>query len=166
MDWVIKHTIPPYTYGFNLGASYKGIDLDLFFQGVAGNDLIIKYRDQNSRVSKKNPDFWTDHWTPENTDAKFPRAEKPNSKSYPESTFWLRDGSYLRLKNVSLSYKLPKSLISYLKLQQAKVFFTGVNLLLLEDHVKDFDPEFGNEADNLRRYPIMKSYSFGVNFSF
>jgi hypothetical protein len=149
-----------------LGASWKGIDLDLFFQGVAGNDLTVKYRDQNARVSKRNPDFWTDHWTPENVDAKYPRAENSNSMSYPESTFWLRDGSFLRLRNVTLSYTFPKGFLSILKLSQIRVFYTGNNLLLFEDHVKDFDPELGNVNDNSRRYPIMKSSSFGLSFSF
>ncbi|MDR1675753.1 MAG: TonB-dependent receptor [Tannerella sp.] len=165
-DWIINHTTPPITYGFKLGASWKGIDLDLFFQGVANNELFVKYRDQNARVSKRNPDFWTDHWTPENIDAKYPRAENSNSKGYPESTFWLRDGSFLRLRNVMLSYTFPKRLLSSLKISQMKIFFIGNNLFLLEDHVKDFDPELGNVNDNLRRYPIMKSASCGINFSF
>ena len=108
-DWILNHTTPPLTYGFNLGASWKGIDLDLFFQGVAGNDLMIKYRDMNYRVAKTNPDFWTDHWTPENIDAKYPRAEASGtSNGYPESTFWLRDGSFLRLRNITLSYTVKK----------------------------------------------------------
>jgi TonB-linked SusC/RagA family outer membrane protein len=165
-DWILNHTSPPVTYGFKLGASWKGIDLDLFFQGVSGNDLVVKYRDQNARVSKRNPDFWSDHWTPENIGAKYPRAENGNSMGYPESTFWQRDGSYLRLRNVTLSYTFPKRLVTALRIAQLKVFYTGNNLLLLEDHVKDFDPEFGNVDDNLRRYPIMKSSSFGINLSF
>jgi TonB-linked SusC/RagA family outer membrane protein len=165
-DWIINHSFVPITYGFKVGAGWKGIDLDLFFQGVAGNELTVKYRDQNARVSKRNPDFWTDHWTPENINAKYPRAENGNSYSYPESTFWLRDGSFLRLRNVTLSYTFPKRLLSPLKIAQLKVFYTGNNLLLLEDHVKDFDPELGNVDDNIRRYPIMKSSSLGINLSF
>ncbi|MDR0757207.1 MAG: TonB-dependent receptor [Tannerella sp.] len=165
-DWIINHTTPPVIYGFKLGAGWKGIDLDLFFQGVSGNELFVGYRDQNARVAKTNPDFWSDHWTPENIDAKYPRPENGNSQGYPESTFWLRDGSFLRLRNITLSYTFPKHLLSSLKVSQLKVFFTGNNLFLLEDHVKDFDPEFGNEDANIKRYPIMKSTSFGLNLSF
>ena len=166
-DWIINHATPPVTYGFMLGAGWKGFDLDLFFQGVAGNDLTVKYRDMNYRVAKTNPHFWTDHWTPENIDARYPRAEASGtSNGYPESTFWRRNGSFLRLRNVTLSYTFPQRFLSALKVSQLKIFYTGNNLFLLEDHVKDFDPELGNIDDNSRRYPIMKSSSFGINLSF
>jgi TonB-linked SusC/RagA family outer membrane protein len=165
-DWILNHTTPPVTYGFNLGASWKGIDLDLFFQGVNGNDLIIKYRDLNARVAKTNPAFWSDHWTPLNVNAKYPRVEAGTSSGHPESTFWMRNGSFLRLRNITLSYTFPKRLLSTLKVAQLKVFFIGNNLFLLEDHVKDFDPELGNVDNNIKTYPIMKSTSFGINLSF
>ncbi|MDR3217823.1 MAG: SusC/RagA family TonB-linked outer membrane protein, partial [Dysgonamonadaceae bacterium] len=165
-DWTINHSTPPIVYGFAVGGEWKGLALDLFFQGVSGNDLFINYRDQNARAAKINSIEWDDHWTPDNTDAKYPRAEKPNSKNYPASTFWQRDGSFLRLKHVNLSYAVPKSFLSSLGVSQLKIFYVGANLLLMEDHVKEFDPEFGNVADNWRRYPVMKSHSFGINLSF
>ncbi|MDR1880223.1 MAG: SusC/RagA family TonB-linked outer membrane protein, partial [Tannerellaceae bacterium] len=161
-DWIMNHTTPPISYGFSLGGSWKGWELNLFFQGVSGHTSAISYRDQNSRVSKKNLAVWTDHWTPENTDAVYPRAERPNSASYPVSTFWTRDASFLRLKNLDLSYTFQKPVLSALGVSQLRIFLTGSNLFLLEDHVKIYDPE----TSDTMSYPIMRSYSMGVSLSF
>ncbi|MDR1380655.1 MAG: SusC/RagA family TonB-linked outer membrane protein, partial [Tannerella sp.] len=165
-DWIINHTTPPVNYGFSLGGNWKGLSLDLFFQGMAGGDLMIGSRARNvsSRPEQSNFDIWTDHWTPENVDAEYPRVY--DNYSYDPSTFWRRNSSFLRLKNLNLSYSFPKNLTSKIGIDRLKVFFTGTNLFLLEDHVKIFDPELGSQGDNDRIFPIMKSYSFGINLSF
>jgi TonB-linked SusC/RagA family outer membrane protein len=174
-DWIIEHNVPPVNYGFSLGASWKGFAIDMFFQGLAGSKFMIDYREQNTRIAKTNFAVWNDHWTPENTNAVYPRAERPTGSGYPASTFWTRNGSFLRLKNLDISYTFQKPVLSALGISQLKIFFTGVNLFLLEDHVKDFDPELGtnrstnsstNITPNIRSYPTMKSYSVGINFSF
>lgn len=159
-DWIINHTLPPVNYGFSLGVSWKGLSLDLFFQGLAGHDIMIDFRDSQARPQETNFDFWTDHWTPENVNAEYPRASR-NTASY-ESTFWVRKGSFLRLKNANLSYSLPRSVIGQLGVSELKFFLTGNNLCLLQDKVKYYDPE----NSSIRAYPLMRSYSFGLNLSF
>ncbi len=159
-DWIINHTTPPLNYGISLGGSWKGFSLDIFLQGVAGNDIMIDTRGSQARPQETNFDFWTDHWTPENVNASFPRASR-NAASY-SSTFWVRDGSFMRLKNVNLSYALPKSVLNKIGVSQLKFFLTGNNLCLLQNKLKYYDPE----NSSIRAYPLMKSYSFGVNLSF
>ena len=156
----MNHTVPPINYGFSVGGSWKGLSLDLFFQGVAGHDVMIDMRGSQARPQETNFDFWTDHWTPENVNAEFPRASR--NAADRESTFWMRNGSFLRLKNVNLSYTMPQSIIGKIGISQLKFFLTGNNLCLLQNKVKYYDPE----NSSIRAYPLMKSYSFGVNLSF
>lgn len=159
-DWIINHTTPPLNYGISLGGSWKGFSLDIFLQGVAGNDIMIDMRTTQGRPEETNFNYWTDHWTPENINASFPRATR--NTATVQSTFWVRDGSFMRLKNVNLSYALPKSLLDKWGVAQLKFFLTGNNLCLLQNKLKYFDPENAG----IRNYPLMKSYSFGVNLSF
>lgn len=159
-DWIINHTTPPLNYGISLGGSWKGFSLDIFLQGVAGNDIMIDMRTTQGRPEETNFNYWTDHWTPENINASFPRATR--NAATVQSTFWVRDGSFMRLKNVNLSYALPKSLLDKWGVAQLKFFLTGNNLCLLQNKLKYFDPENAG----IRNYPLMKSYSFGVNLSF
>jgi hypothetical protein len=162
--WVSKHTIPPVNYGFSLGANWKGLALDLFFQGVGKYDVMMTHRNPDSRNVNTEYDFWKDHWTPENPDAAFPRPYRHQAGEV--SSFWLMNGAFLRLKNLTLSYSLPKSTLSKAGASQLKFFFVGTNLFLLEDHIKYFDPEIGNTEQNIKCFPIMKNYSLGVNISF
>lgn len=159
-DWIINHTTPPLNYGISLGGSWKGISLDIFLQGVAGNDIMIDQRGSQARPQETNFDFWTDHWTPDNVDAAFPRASR-NAAGY-SSTFWVRSGSFMRLKNINLSYTLPKTALSKIGVSQLRFFLTGNNLCLLQNKLKYYDPE----NSSIKAYPLMKSYSFGVNLSF
>lgn len=159
-EWIIKHTVPPLNYGISLGGAWKGLALDIFLQGVAGHDIMIDMRSPQARPEESSFDFWTDHWTPENPDAEFPRASRNAADA--ASTFWTRSGSYLRLKNLNLSYTIPKHVISKLNISQLRFFFTGSNLCLLQNKLKYYDPE----NSSIRAYPLMRSYSFGVNVSF
>ena len=159
-DWIIDHTVPPINYGVSVGGSWKGFAVDVFFQGVAGNDIMINMRGHEARAEATNFDFWTDHWTPENVNAKFPGAGRSNSGR--ASTFWTKSGSFLRLKNLNISYTLPKHITQNLNLGQLRFFFTGNNLCLLQNKLKYYDPE----NSSIIAYPLMKNYSFGVNLSF
>lgn len=159
-DWIIKHTTAPINYGFSLGAEWNGFGLELFFQGVAGIKRLIDERGTGWLNEEAPFAYWKDHWTPENPNASFPRAER-NNAGY-ESTFWVRDASFLRLKNVNLSYTVPTSVTSKLKIQQLRFFLTGTNLFLLQNKMKYYDPE----STAIGNYPNMRNYSFGVNLSF
>jgi TonB-linked SusC/RagA family outer membrane protein len=166
-EWIQKHTTPPINYGMSLGGSWKSFSLDLSFQGVGKYDVLISSgsgsRGVNARQPETNVAFWTDHWTEENPNAAFPKVY--NNQVNQTSTFWRRNGAYLRLKNAMLSYDLPKSFSTKLKIEQFRIFLEGQNLLLLEDHVKWFDPELGNTGNNIYLYPITRSFSIGINIS-
>jgi TonB-linked SusC/RagA family outer membrane protein len=167
VDWIQKHTSPPVNYGFGLGGNWKNLALDLYFQGVGKYDVMLTggsgARGINARQVETNLNFWTDHWTADNPNASMPKVY--NNQADRVSTFWMKNGAYLRLKNITLSYELPKRIVDKLKIGQWKIFLEGQNLFLLQDHVKWFDPELGNTANNAYLYPITKTYSFGINLT-
>ena len=156
---VDESIIPEIQYGFNLGAEYKGFSIDVLFNGQA-----------NATVNMYGEDFkFTDYiferrWTPQNTNALYPRSYALDDTRHTPSTFWLKDASYLRLKNVSIAYDLPKSLISKLKLSSVNVFVQGRNLMVW-DNIKeyDFDPEGGG---GISPYPQTRTFSIGTTINF
>src|ERR1041384_7000256 len=88
------------------------------------------------RAEEPSCGFCADHWTPANPNAAYPGYFGTGYKTtYPVSTFWLRDGSFLRLKSLTASYGVPERIAGALGLVSARVYFTGTNLLLLRDHL-------------------------------
>ena len=160
-EWIIQHTTPPINYGFSLGAAWKGISVDLLFQGVAGAERFYDKRIEYEGMEESSFAFRADYWTPENIDAKYPRAGRYSGAS-EASTFWIQNTSFLRLKNLNISYSLPQSIISKMGFSQVKLFLMGTNLFLLQDKIKAYDPE----NSSIMNYPLMRSYSFGVNVTF
>lgn len=158
---IAKRTIPPVTYGFTIGGKWRGFTLDIFFQGLAGNKRVIDERSPGVKDWTGTLSFWNDHWTEENPNASMPfTLTKTNNQ---KSTFWVRDGSFLRCKNVSLSYDLPMNVTRALSLDKVKIFVNGINLFLLYDKLKIADPEV--HIDHLTSYPIMRNISFGLNIT-
>lgn len=160
-EWIINHTKAPINYGFSVGGTWKGLSVDLFFQGVAGGERFYDQRIEWGNMEAASYAFRSDYWTPENTDAKYPAAGWENGAG-EESTFWIQDASFLRLKNVNITYQLPEQLVSKWGLSQMKFFLMGTNLFLLQDKIKAYDPE----NSSIMNYPLMRTYSFGVNVSF
>ena len=146
-EWVIKHTKSPINYGFSVGGSWKGLSVDLFFQGVAGGKRFYDKRIEWGGMEETSYAFRADYWTPENTDAKYPAAGWENGAG-EASTFWIQDTSFLRLKNVSITYQLPQPLVSRWGLSQMRFFLIGTNLFLLQDKIKDYDPENSSIMNN------------------
>ena len=161
---VIGSNIPRYTYGLNLSASYKNFDFSAFFQGVGKVDV-------NTVQSNKPPvgtdgnfkELHKDSWTSTNTDAGFPRlTSEPHN--YVSSSFWIKSGAYLRLKNAQIGYTLPKSVTNTIGIGKCRFYVSGQNLLTWSDLTDDgIDPE--NPQDS-RYYPQVKVYTFGVNVDF
>lgn len=159
-DWIINHKKAPINYGFSFGGSWKGLSIDLFFQGVAGVERFYDWRSEWGGMEESTFSFRKDYWTPDNINAKYPRAG--NNAATEASTFWIEDASFLRLKNINISYQIPKCFTSKLNISQLKFFLMGNNLFLLQDKIKNYDPE----NTSITSYPLMRSYSFGVNLSF
>lgn len=171
-DRVIVNTstiIPKYTFGggFNLG--YKGIGLNVFLQGVTGVKL---YPTANMAFPFNNGagatwEWNTDSWTPAHTNARLPIVTEStgNQDNFQPSTFWLRDGSYLRVKDIQLSYTLPARWLSKVKIDKFTVFLNAENWITFSKY-KDFDPEAILNASTIYHYPMLKTFSGGLNVTF
>ena len=171
-DRVIVNTstnIPKYTYGFGFNVDYKGLSLNAFFQGVAGLKIYptanLAYPFNNG--ANATWEWTTDAWTPDNKDARLPIiTESTGSQdNFQPSTFWLRDGSYLRLKNIQLAYSLPDRWTTAAKISKVTVFVNAENALTFSKY-DDFDPESLLNASTLYHYPMLKTFSGGVRVSF
>jgi hypothetical protein len=147
-----------------LGGSWKGISLDLFFQGLAGHQKRL-IREQNvyyEPLQYVNWGFWSkDHFSQSNPDAAWSAVAKWYGWN-GWSSFWVRDASFLRLKNVNLSYNFPQSILSKSGLNGLSAYINATNLFFLEEHIGIFDAEI----NSIGAYPMMRSVTFGLNISF
>lgn len=164
----VGNPIPKYTYAFGFNLGYKNLTLEAQFQGVQDVDVYptgnIVFPFQNG--AGVTMDWATDSWTPNNRDAKYPllTTYTDAGENFIPSTHWLRDASYLRLKNIQLSYNLPKSITDKLKLSRMMVYVSGQNLLTISDF-KLWDPEISSTLNSLSAYPSLKTVSCGINIS-
>ena len=169
-DRVIVHgVVPEVTYAFNLGAGYKGINLAAIFQGVG---TIFTYPQHNISYPFYNgagvtKEWETETWTPENPNSKYPilTTGTGNTLNFDNSTFWLQNASYLRLKNLQLSYTFPSQSIQKLSIKDLKVFVNGQNMLTFSK-MKLIDPEKSMKNDNIFEYPSIKIFTVGINVTF
>lgn len=171
-DRVIYNTssiMPKYTFGFGLRLSYKGLSLDADFQGIAG----IKVYPANNMVFPFNNganatwEWVTDSWTPDRPNAPLPIVSESTSEkdNFRYSDFWLRDGSYLRLKNIQLSYALPGEWLPEDKISNITLFVNAQNWITFSKY-DDFDPESIVNASTIYHYPMLKTFSGGLNITF
>ncbi|WP_341835806.1 TonB-dependent receptor [Chitinophaga pollutisoli] len=160
--------VPKYTFAFGLNLDYKGFSLTSAWQGVAG---IKVYPRANLAVPFNNGANatweWTrDTWTPENPNARLPLLTIGDQANFTQlNDFWLRSGNYLRLKNLQLAYSIPKSLMDKLKMTKITVYANAENLLTISKY-KDMDPESLVNRNDLYTYPMMKTFTAGVNVTF
>lgn len=163
-------TIPELVYGLGFSFTYKNWSLSTLFQGVGNVDVMMTGEGLNPfSVSMSRGNLLSnieDRWTIENPrqDAFYPRLSdgSPNS-NFVQSTWWLKNGRYVRLKDVQLSYQLPKHIVKHAKLDAASIFFSGYNLLTWSPF-KFWDVELGDGKGS--RYPNIKTYSLGLNINF
>ncbi|CAM1334737.1 SusC/RagA family TonB-linked outer membrane protein [Tenacibaculum aestuariivivum] len=164
--------IPKFEYSLNLSADYKGIDLNIFFQGVGGNKI---YNGNNfeSLGLDSGRNFEAEAlkaWTPLNTNTSVPRAilGDPNQNNRA-STRFLENGDYLRIKTIQLGYTLPEEVLNKLEIDKLRVYVTGQNLFTLTDY-NGLDPEVGgnilSRGIDRSLYPKYKSFILGVQFQF
>ncbi len=156
---------PLMTFGFNPNASYKGFDLGLFFQGSAMTSYSI-YNFMTSPFLNNNSnadyEYYNNRWTPDNQDAKYPRAyTNPPPNSTQTSDFWTKSTAYLRLKNATLGYTLPRSVLNSIKIDMIRVYVASQNLLTFSN-LKFMDPEMVYDTG----YPNMKTFTVGANVTF
>lgn len=159
----IGNTIPKYNFGANLEFAYKGFDLGLILSGSAGytvNTLDAWTRPlgiSGGIVTKR----WRDAWTPENTDTDIPMLRYQDNWMIQNSSFWMQDISFLKIRNVQLGYTFPtrilglRSLYTYVNLQNYFTFVTG--------DYEGYDPERSTFTSGYNTYPLPKIISFGLN---
>ena len=161
---VIGNSEPRYCYGIRADAQWKGFDLSIFFQGVGKKDVVLGGNQFWGFGNEWHVPFphTLDSWTEDNRDAYFPRSTYDNvTGNRVTQTRYLQDASYLRLKNLTLGYTLPKSLLGKWKIDNIRVYISGQNLLTF-DHLFDiYDPE----TVSVSTYPLQKSISFGLNIT-
>ena len=168
-------TKPNLIYGFGIAANWKGLDVNLHFQGAGKSTYFI---DGSTVHMFKLGDGWgnvlsemanSNRWisadisgdpATENPNAEYPRLSYgPNSNNYQQSTYWLRNGSYLRLKTVEVGYTLPTQLVNKVHFNTVRIFFVGTNLLTWSAF-KLWDPEMG--SSNGEKYPLAKTFTLGL----
>ena len=163
--------IPENTYALTLGANYKGIGFEVMFQGV---DHVSRYYDSDAMFAFQNngkvKDIHLNRWNPAKSE-----AENLASATYPllhygsngdhnqrQNSFFLKNGSFVRLKNIELSYTFPKELIKHIGMSNAR-FYINANNLFTWDHLDDLvDPE----SNGSNRYPLLKTVNVGFNVVF
>ncbi|MGF7037614.1 TonB-dependent receptor [Mucilaginibacter lappiensis] len=165
---VLGSTIPRYTFGVNFNSSYKGIDLSFLLQGVGkGNSYlwgpgIMPFSVGNLGGTILEPN--KDRWTPATPNAKYPRLAFGESNNEQNSSFWMKDASYVRLKNVQIGYTFPVSISSMAGIKKLRLYVNGSNLFTLDKFWDGFDVE--SPVGTVSVYPQVKVYSFGLSANF
>ena len=165
---------PKIQFSVNAGVEWKGLDFSIVFQG-AGKRTV--WRDKSTwripmRTSYQNGSnqFIGNTWTPENTGAYYPaltNKSELNNYNYQCSSWAVEDGAYLRLKNVTLGYTLPSSLLAKTKvLSKVRVYVSGADLWEHSNINDGWDPEASSTVDNAKRYPFLRTVTFGLNLTF
>ena len=167
-------TTPKIIYGFGLSSSYKNLDFSFFFQGSAQSSFFIDAYNSSPFIDTYGGAIgnnalltaWADdYWSEDNRNlyAEWPRlSDQLIDNNNRNSTWWLRDGTFLRLKSVELGYTIKNDFISNLKITNARIYFTGTNLLTFSKF-KIWDVEMGG---NGLGYPIQLGMNFGINLNF
>ena len=162
--------IPKYTFGMSLNAEYGGFDFSIFLQGIAGVKGMLSNFAGWAFFSEGNLQKWQmeeafDESHP-NRYAKYPRLEilsSAGSHNTQTSNYWIRNASYLRIKNVQLGYTLPKSAIAKLPISHCRFYIASENPYTFHSFPSGWDPEVSTGG---QYYPILRNFTFGVNVKF
>ena len=171
-------TTPQKIYGFSLGASFKGFDFSALFQGAA-NVSIAYSRRANQAFFDADPaaaaSYLLESWSQERYDAglpiNYPRFAVGNgangfTHNYVNSSFWIKDASYLRLKNIELGYTFRQELLQKLHISSTRFYINANNIYTWSNVLPGIDPETPNLGANLEPYPLVRTVNVGVNINF
>jgi len=170
---IVGSPFPDFSYGLSLNASYKGFDLNVFAQGVQGNKLFnaLKYTNMNPSIGT-NYNMLTgilNAWTPTNTNTDVTRiiSTDKNGNYGNTSDWYIENGSYLRIKNITLGYTLPANLTNQAHIGAVRLYVTATNLFTITKYT-GYDPEVGMDELGIDkgRYPQAKNVLIGLNVNF
>ncbi len=161
----IGNPYPWLTYGLNLEARYKQFDVQVFFQGVYGNEIYnaLRIRTEGNGTASNLSTAMRDVWSTSNPTGSIPNPNG-NSLNSTVSSRFVEDGSYVRLKNIQIGYSLPSDAAKKIGFQSARIYVAGSNLFTITNYT-GYDPEVTNGVD-YGNYPQSKSYTVGVNLNF
>jgi hypothetical protein len=160
-------SLPRYIYGGSINAKYKGFDLSMTFQGVGKKNSVID-EDMVHQTSAwyTFPDYidgkYFSHYNTDeqNAQAKYPRLSTTGGVNYRMSDYWMFDGSYFRLQNITLGYTLPRTIVNRLQLSNVRLYASASDLFSIDNYPKGWDPETATNAY------IAKSFNFGIQVKF
>lgn len=162
---------PAYTFGLGLSADWKGFDLSLMFNGAAKVARLFDAYEVYGAFSGDagHPaSIWKKAWTETNHNAEMPRiytdTNSPSCSRQAQSTFWLQNTAYVRLKNIQLGYTFPKSVLHALGVSNLRIYYSGENLLTFDSMKINIDPEATSQR--LSSYPLLSTHAFGINVTF
>ena len=151
-------------------------DLNIFFQGSQGNDLLSYTLMELNLLNTINnaTTVALDRWTPENTDTNVPKAATGRTRRV--STRWIYDGSFIRLKNLALGYTLPATVLDRMRINKFRIYVSAQNILTITEY-EGYDPEVNYRSESTTdsnrnlgldygSYPNAKSYTIGLNIGF
>lgn len=163
--------LPDFIFGTRFAGRYRNLDFALFLQGSVGNDIYNAY---NAMLTSSDRLFNSlesqlDAWTPQNTSTDIPRTLRPDPNNNNRvSDYFIEDGSYLRVKNLTIGYRFP---LEGSAIRSLRLYLTGQNLLTFTDY-SGYDPEIGSRFGNLSngidygQYPVSRSFLFGAQVDF
>jgi TonB-linked SusC/RagA family outer membrane protein len=163
----LGQSLPKYTYGFDVGASYKGFDFSMLWVGVEGESAITEEEQKpffnNAGISK----FWVENsWTPEKPNNSYPRLVRSSNylnNAWRTSSFILQDASFLRMKNIQIGFSLPDAFLKKAHINKFRIYLNATNPITVTKY-RGLDPEkdaFGNRG----AYSNVQVYSLGLNIS-
>lgn len=161
----IGNGTPKWTFGLNLNASWQGFDFSMYWAGVAGVDIFDATR-RSDIASSNYPTWMLDRWTGPGTSNKVPRLVNGDANNWQSSDLFINDGSYFRLKNITLGYTLPQNITRKIMIDRLRVFVMAENLVTLTKY-HGFDPEISSGGTSLGIdygvYPQPRTWTIGFN---
>lgn len=161
----IGNPFPWLTYGLNLNAEFYGFDVQLFFQGVAGNEIYnaVRVRTEGKGTEATLGTQMRNVWSTANADGDIPNPYG-NSINYATSSRFVERGDYLRLKNLQIGYTIPADITKRASINRVRFYLTAANLFTITSYT-GYDPEVGGGVD-YGNYPQSRTFTFGVNVDF
>jgi hypothetical protein len=168
--------MPDWTYGFNMNISYKNVDLSMVFQGTIGNQIYDATRRTDLKYINL-PSYMWGRWTGEGTSNSTPRFSwNDNNGNWLSSDLYVKNGDYLRLKNIQLGYTLPQKLTRKVLISSLRLYVAAENMLTFTKY-EGFDPEISNGGNKITDsgtsigidrgvYPQARTFTFGLNLKF
>lgn len=168
---IIGNTTRRYQYGLFVNADYKGFDFSLMLNGVGKRDIYINNQTRFPYTNEFQVVYASqlDYWMPDNTDTYYPRNYPLGGVNYGYSrstqTKYMLDGSYMRIKNITLGYTIPKNLLEKVKIDRLRVYVAAENVADFNSWPNGINTELSNKGSGAT-YPYMKGYSVGLNMTF